>query len=318
MERDFKGVWIPKEIWLSNELTMQEKVFLAEINSLDNENGCFASNQYFAEFFGLSVSRTRNIIYSLIEKGLVKSTIFYKKGTKQIEKRVLKICSIPLWNKSSTPYGRNVPYPMAEKFLDINTINNTINNKDINPKVAEGLKNHRPSFKVFTKEVEDCYKSVYKLFPEKYQAKNKTEQEKHLDIIRLLITKDDFVPSDILAVVKWARESDFWAKNLMSIKALRTKGKDGVMKADRIKAQMETENKNSEILPNGWNKKDWEDRQWRMEQAKKRQEEEEAKLSSRPQENDEFKPVRRVSLNTNFKEQLRKIKELEKKRNNGN
>lgn len=50
MERDFKGIWIPKEIWLNTHLTMNEKLFLVEIDSLDNEKGCFASNDYFAEF----------------------------------------------------------------------------------------------------------------------------------------------------------------------------------------------------------------------------------------------------------------------------
>jgi hypothetical protein len=35
--RDFKGIWIPKEIWLSKDLTLQEKVFYVEIDSLDNE-----------------------------------------------------------------------------------------------------------------------------------------------------------------------------------------------------------------------------------------------------------------------------------------
>ena len=41
-ERAFKGIWIPKEIWLSQDLTMQEKIMLVEIDSLDNESGCFA------------------------------------------------------------------------------------------------------------------------------------------------------------------------------------------------------------------------------------------------------------------------------------
>ena len=56
-ERTFKGIWIPKEIWLNNELTLQEKVILVEIDSLDNDDGCFASNKYFSEFFGISAGR---------------------------------------------------------------------------------------------------------------------------------------------------------------------------------------------------------------------------------------------------------------------
>ena len=53
-ERDFKGIWIPREIWLSSELSLMEKVLFVEIHSLDNERGCFASNACFAEFFGVS------------------------------------------------------------------------------------------------------------------------------------------------------------------------------------------------------------------------------------------------------------------------
>ena len=50
-ERDFKGVWIPKEIWLDKRLTPLDKMILVEIDSLDITNkGCFASNKYLAEF----------------------------------------------------------------------------------------------------------------------------------------------------------------------------------------------------------------------------------------------------------------------------
>jgi hypothetical protein len=41
MERDFKGVWIPKEIWLDERLNALEKIILTEIDSLDaTERGC--------------------------------------------------------------------------------------------------------------------------------------------------------------------------------------------------------------------------------------------------------------------------------------
>ena len=50
--RAFKGIWIPKEIWLDKRLTYFERCLLAEIHSLDDpERGCYASNQYFCEFF---------------------------------------------------------------------------------------------------------------------------------------------------------------------------------------------------------------------------------------------------------------------------
>ena len=72
MNRDFKGIWIPKEIWLNKELKLIEKCFLVEIDSLDNDDGCFASNGYFAEFFGISKGRCSQIIKSLEEKKMIK------------------------------------------------------------------------------------------------------------------------------------------------------------------------------------------------------------------------------------------------------
>ena len=118
MERNFKGVWIPKEVWLSKELTIMEKLFFVEINSLDNSEGCYAGNGYFSEFFELSKTRVSVIINSLVGKGYISSTLIYKEGTKQILKRVLKI--------SKGGYIRKQGEGIKEKFIDNNTVNNTI------------------------------------------------------------------------------------------------------------------------------------------------------------------------------------------------
>ncbi len=74
-ERDFKGVWIPKEIWLSADLSLTEKALFVEIHSLDNERGCFASNQYFADFFGLSDRQIRTHIGTLKKKGFINVSV---------------------------------------------------------------------------------------------------------------------------------------------------------------------------------------------------------------------------------------------------
>ena len=74
-QRDFKGVWIPKEIWLSDKLSLMEKVLFVEIHSLDNERGCFASNRYFAGFFSVSERQIQNHLASLKEKGFITVTM---------------------------------------------------------------------------------------------------------------------------------------------------------------------------------------------------------------------------------------------------
>lgn len=75
MNRDFKGVWIPKEIWQAKELNMNCKGLLAEIDSLDACNktgkGCFAKNKYFSEFLGVSEKSVSSAISKLSALGYI-------------------------------------------------------------------------------------------------------------------------------------------------------------------------------------------------------------------------------------------------------
>lgn len=65
-KRDFKGVWIPREVWLDKRLNALDKVILTEIDSLDNEeDGCFASNEYLAEFCQCSTKTVTRAITKL-------------------------------------------------------------------------------------------------------------------------------------------------------------------------------------------------------------------------------------------------------------
>ena len=69
-KRDFKGVWIPKEIWLDKRLNALDKVILTEIDSLDSsERGCFASNKHIANFCQCSETKVSTSISKLIEYG---------------------------------------------------------------------------------------------------------------------------------------------------------------------------------------------------------------------------------------------------------
>lgn len=129
MDRAFKGIWIPKEIWLNENLTLHEKIFLVEIDSLDNEDGCFASNEYFADFFKLSKNRCSEIIKSLERKELVKITYIYKKNTKSIEKRIVKVVEISNRCIRNFEEGiRDIDRGYSEKCEDNNTVFNNTNN----------------------------------------------------------------------------------------------------------------------------------------------------------------------------------------------
>ena len=76
MERSVKGIWIPIEIWNDKRLTALDRVILAEIDSLDGEEHCFASNQYLAEFCGCSETHASKAISKLISLGYLSVVSF--------------------------------------------------------------------------------------------------------------------------------------------------------------------------------------------------------------------------------------------------
>lgn len=138
MKRDFKGVWIPKEIWLSTDLKVMEKLILVEIDSLDNEEGCFASNEHFSKFFSLSKNRCSEIIKSLEKKGYIAIDYIRQANNKAIEKRVIRcIRNIDGGIRKTDRPLRNIDRPIRKteggysencednNTLSINTINNT-------------------------------------------------------------------------------------------------------------------------------------------------------------------------------------------------
>ena len=144
MKRDFKGVWIPKEIWLSTDLKVMEKLILVEIDSLDNEDGCFASNEHFSKFFSLSKNRCSEIIKSLEKKGYISIDYIRQANNKAIEKRVIRcIRNIDGGIRKTDRPLRNIDRPIRKteggysencednNTLSINTISNTRDIRDI-------------------------------------------------------------------------------------------------------------------------------------------------------------------------------------------
>lgn len=131
--RQFNGVWIPAEIWLENGLNALEKILLVEINSLDNENGCTAGNDYLSGFLGVTTIRVSQMIKKLKDDGYIYEESFdgrvrtlksniktivkqskddYKSGLKEIIKQ----------NKG------NYKADLKEIINNNNTLNNQSNN----------------------------------------------------------------------------------------------------------------------------------------------------------------------------------------------
>ena len=94
--RKFKGVWIPAKYWLDEDLTIMEVVLITEIDSLDGENGCFASNKHFADFLGVTAGRASQLIKNLSEKGYISVSYNTQNNVTQRVIRVFRKLNTPV------------------------------------------------------------------------------------------------------------------------------------------------------------------------------------------------------------------------------
>jgi hypothetical protein len=122
--RDFKGVWIPKEVWLNENLSIIEKCLLVEIDSLDNsDRGCFASNEYLAKFVQLSESRVAHIISDLKKREYI--VVVFTDG----RNRGLKLHpQQSRFAKNSKAASLKTTKQSSRNQQHSNTVNNTDNN----------------------------------------------------------------------------------------------------------------------------------------------------------------------------------------------
>ena len=93
MAVNHKGIWMPIEVLHNENLTMQEKFVLMEINQLEMlDKGCNASNKHFADLLKTSTKSISNTISNLVKKGFIKTSI--KNGTRNHEREIFTIHSM--------------------------------------------------------------------------------------------------------------------------------------------------------------------------------------------------------------------------------
>lgn len=182
MERDFKGIWIPKEIWLDKNMGVLDKVILMEVDSLcSDEECCYASNEYLAEFCNCTETKVSTSISKLIKLGYLEIIKF--DGRKRYLKSRLKK------NEKQTLKNLKADF---KKFNDINIINNINNNKKENNK----------------KKKYGEFENVL-LTDEEYQKlkdKFKDYEEKIQNISYYLKSKGDKYKSHYATILNWARK----------------------------------------------------------------------------------------------------------------
>lgn len=104
-----EGLWIDLDILTDSNLSLQEKFTLAIIRALDKNNGCFASNKYFAQLLQVTSKRASDIIQSLITKNYITSTI------EDHYKRTIRV------GKNTLPQGEDIEEEAPQEQQELST-----------------------------------------------------------------------------------------------------------------------------------------------------------------------------------------------------
>lgn len=237
VNRDFKGIWIPREIWLMPDLLPGEKILWAEIHSLyDREKGgCFASNDYLSKFMQVKERRLQEMIANLVKHDLIVHVSFdgrrrimkavtpkedfkipkkvKKQRTSEVQKSAPQRCIImhPCDELKCTPhyiYNKedNKEYihsPTSQENYTKGTANSSPNGESV---CADSFsKEEKKKPQVFSDTVEDITAKMVKIATEcnpMYRPPKDLTAFK--ESIRLMLEEDGLAPDQMLAAFEWA------------------------------------------------------------------------------------------------------------------
>lgn len=113
---------IPANIRYDKSLRANEKLLYGEISCLATKTGeCWASNNYFAELYGVTPQAISKWINNLEKAGHITVRLIY--NGKTIEKRVIKLCGV---STNIDRVSTNDLEGYQQKFKENNTSNNNI------------------------------------------------------------------------------------------------------------------------------------------------------------------------------------------------
>ena len=127
--RDFKGVWIPKAVWLDGDLNALDKVILVEIDSLCGEDGCFASNDYLASFCQCSPSKVSKAVQKLTGLGYLKVESFDGRN-RVLRSMLVNFTRQP--SKKCQAASQNMPAINIDSNIESNIVLSDDNTKGVN------------------------------------------------------------------------------------------------------------------------------------------------------------------------------------------
>ena len=206
---------IPAEVRYSKKLTPNAKLLYAEITALSNkDNVCWASNKYFSNLYNVSTVTISRWISSLVKNNFIIRKIIYIKGTKEIDKRYLQLCSEGINNIDKTPINKIV----KDNITSINTTSNNIIIREQKFLDQVSLLDYDNSIK---KSFTDYWTE-----PNKSNTKMKFEMQSTFDINRRL--------------ARWKKNDKSWNK-LQSMSKIHQHLQKNINVKEKLKQQLKNE-----------------------------------------------------------------------------
>lgn len=222
MNRSYYAI-IPADVRYNEKLTPNAKLLYGEITALCNEKGyCWANNKYFADLYKVDKITISRWLKQLQKEGFISSELVYKKGTKQVDKRIVKIINTPI-QKSKEGINKIVK--------DISILYNNNNTNEYSVKSKKPTKKTK-SFSDFPEEVKKSFMPICKLFNEDLQPKTEAQKRAWCNTIDEINRIEKISPRKLYLLIQAVLNDDFWVNNFLALTKLRRKNKEGTKYID--------------------------------------------------------------------------------------
>lgn len=234
---------IPAKVRYAKTISPNAKLLYGEITALCNQEGyCWASNDYFATLYGVSKTSISKWVNQLKEQGFIKVELQYKQGSKEIDKRHIRIVEEPIKEKELTSQTK-VGDPMKEKFRENTTTNTKKNNTN----------NKKSACRYTEKQLQLAKRFQSNLAKDFPKEMSRVSLSQWANDLRLVHEEDNIEMSEIEEMIKWLVTHNFWSRHVRSPKVLREKF-ERLLVEKRV-SQPKNSKQKRESLPEWFDKK---------------------------------------------------------------
>jgi len=236
MDRSYYAI-IPAKVRYDDKLTPNSKLLFGEITALTNEKGyCWANNKYFSDLYKVDKGTVSRWISQLEEQHHISTVLIYKEGTKQVDRRIIKIIG---------GYRQNKREGIGKKVKDIHNIYLNNNTNEYRGK-SKNITKQNKSFSDFPADIQKSFVPICNLFPEETRPKTNAQKRNWCNAIDEINRINKVSPKKLYLLIKKIREDDFWSKQILTVLKLR-KAKEGVLYLNKMMYQFGKDIKDVQI-----------------------------------------------------------------------